>query len=63
MENIAIVNIFKKTVKKTLNFLGYDIIRIYKSPQKTLLGLKNIPIKTVLDVGANEGQFGRYMYF
>lgn len=53
--------VFKKIIRKSFNLLGYDIIRIEKSPHKTLLGLKNIPIKTILDIGANEGQFAKFI--
>lgn len=51
----------KKLIKKTFNHLGFDIIRLPKSPQATLLGLRSRPIRTVIDVGANQGQFARYI--
>jgi len=37
--------------------LGFDIIRIKNSPKQTLCGLRALPIQTVIDVGANTGQF------
>ena len=39
--------------------LGLDIIRIKNSPKQTLCGLRSLPIQTVIDVGANTGQFAR----
>jgi len=53
------IKILKKSIKKTLNLVGIDIIKLSKSPSYTLIGLKNLPIKTIIDVGANTGQFAR----
>ena len=55
------IKIIKKTIKKSFNLAGIDIVRLSKSPAYTLLGLKNLPIKTVIDVGANTGQFARFI--
>jgi FkbM family methyltransferase len=52
---------FKNLIKKAFNSLGFDVIRIKNSPMKTLLGLRNLPIRTIIDVGANTGQFARYI--
>ena len=49
----------KRLIKWIFNSMGYDIVRVEKSPRISLLGLRNIPIRTVIDVGANEGQFAR----
>lgn len=49
----------KRAVKKTFNFIGLDIVRISKNPKHSLLGLRNLPIRTIIDVGANKGQFSR----
>ncbi|MCL0076735.1 FkbM family methyltransferase [Dehalococcoidia bacterium] len=49
----------KKVVKKAFNSLGLDIAILSKSPAHSLLGLRNLPIKTIIDVGANTGQFAR----
>ena len=40
------------------NLFGLDVIRISKH---SLLGLKALPIRTIIDVGANTGQFGRFI--
>ena len=44
---------------KIFNSLGMDLIRISRSPKHNLLGLKNLPIHSIIDVGANEGQFAK----
>jgi FkbM family methyltransferase len=49
----------KQTIKKIFNTMGFDIIRFNKSPQYSLLGLKNLPVRTIIDVGANTGQFAK----
>jgi len=47
----------KRIIKKIFNFLGMDVVRLNKSPKYSLLGLKNLRINTIIDVGANKGQF------
>ena len=47
----------KQIIKKIFNFLRMDIVRLNKSPKYSLLGLRNLPINTIIDVGANTGQF------
>jgi hypothetical protein len=42
-----------------LNAIGLDVARLNKSPQYSLLGLRNLPIRTIIDGGANTGQFAR----
>jgi FkbM family methyltransferase len=49
----------KNAARKIINQAGFDLVRIKKNPQKTLLGLKNQRIQTVVDVGANTGQFAQ----
>jgi len=49
----------KSVVRRSVNWLGLDVVRLSQSPKQTLLGLKNFNIRTVIDVGANEGQFAR----
>lgn len=51
----------KSVVRSILNKMGYDIVQYKNSPQKTLLGLAKRPIKVVIDVGANEGQFAKFI--
>jgi len=53
------ISFYKKIIKKAFNQIGLDIIRISKSPKQSLLGLRHLPIKTIIDVGANTGQFAR----
>jgi hypothetical protein len=52
----------KRLIKLIFKLMDYDIVRVEKSPRISLLGLRNIPIRTVIDVGANEGQFARREY-
>lgn len=42
-----------------LNRVGLDVVRLHRSPKRTLLGLAQLDVRTVIDVGANEGQFAR----
>lgn len=49
----------KNIIRKGLNLLGFDVIRLHQVPKRTLLGLSRHNIGTIIDVGANEGQFAR----
>lgn len=49
----------KRTIKKLFNVMGLDVVRLNKSPHCSILGLKDLPIKTIIDVGSNTGQFAR----
>ena len=49
----------KRLVKAAFNLTGFDVVRRKSSPGLTLLGLQSRPIQTVIDVGANTGQFAR----
>ncbi len=51
----------KGIVKVALNRCGLEIRRLTENPQYNTLGLRSLGIQTVLDVGANEGQFARYV--
>jgi len=53
--------VFKKVIKRTANSFGLDIIRLAKSPRHTLLGIRQLPVSNIIDVGANSGQFARYI--
>jgi len=50
----------KLFLHKLLRYLGIDIIRWYKVPENTLLGIRDIEIRTIFDIGANSGQSARY---
>lgn len=52
---MVIINILRRLVNK----FGLDVIRYHKSPKRTCLGLTESNISTIIDVGANEGQFAR----
>jgi len=49
----------KIMIKNAFNLFGWEIVRKSKTPRFTLLGLKNFPIRTIIDIGANEGQFAK----
>lgn len=51
----------KKVLRSAVNRLGFDVIRLNRSPKRTLLGLSRLSIGTIIDVGANQGQFARMM--
>jgi len=54
------MNIVTDWVKQIANKFGFDIIRTKNKPAVTLLGLRTLPINTIIDVGANVGQFAKY---
>jgi FkbM family methyltransferase len=54
-------SVLKRLIKKAFNYVGVDIIRMHNSPEQTLIGLLNYPIRSIIDVGANKGQFARYI--
>jgi FkbM family methyltransferase len=51
----------RKTLRSALSGLlrpvGFDLIRRYRVPRTTFMGLRRFPINTIVDVGANRGQF------
>ena len=49
----------KRLIKKAFNLIGLDLVRSPNVPTHMLLGLRNLPIRTIIDIGANEGQFAR----
>jgi FkbM family methyltransferase len=53
------VSTFKQLLKAGFNQVGLDLLRTKNSPAYTLLGLRFRPIRTVIDVGANTGQFAK----
>ncbi len=52
-------SIMKKLIRKVFNSAGFDIIRKKIPSKHTLLGLEHLPIRSVIDVGANTGGFAR----
>ena len=52
-----LANNIKKIVKNTIRSLGLDVVRRQKNPRETLLGLRELPFQTIVDIGANKGQF------
>lgn len=51
----------RNDIKKAFHLFGVDIIRLKNSPRETLLGLQQKQFCTVIDCGANEGQFARWI--
>lgn len=50
---------YRQLIKAGLKRIGFDLVRIKNNPRQTLLGLKTRPIQTIIDVGANTGQFAQ----
>ncbi|MFM6082296.1 MAG: FkbM family methyltransferase, partial [Dolichospermum sp.] len=49
---------------KSLRLMGYELSKIeyvIRAERQKTLWLENCGIKTVLDIGANEGQFAKYI--
>ena len=53
--------VIRSAIKRTVNLIGVDIVRTKNLPEYTLAGLRGRSIHTVIDCGANEGQFARYV--
>lgn len=49
----------KVLVKSSLERLGFRVSRVSSDPQVNLLGLTKRPIRTILDIGANDGLSAR----
>jgi len=49
----------KHNLRRLFNRIGFDILRINQSPKLTMLGLSNLNIRTIIDCGANKGQFAK----
>ncbi|MGH2509778.1 MAG: FkbM family methyltransferase [Ktedonobacteraceae bacterium] len=54
----AVVN---SSVKALFRVFGLNAVRLHNVPTETFAGLRNRSIGTVIDCGANEGQFARYI--
>ena len=50
---------WRHLVKMALARAGIDIRRLEENPAHNLLGLRRLGVRTILDIGANEGQFAR----
>jgi FkbM family methyltransferase len=48
-------------IKGLFNLTGLEVTRASHNPSRTLLGLNQLPIRSVIDVGANTGQFARHI--
>src|SRR5579871_2291484 len=44
-------------VSELLRPVGFDLIRLHRMPRTTFMGLRRFPMRTIIDVGANRGQF------
>ena len=53
------MRLLKEAIKKSVNFVGFDLVRTDQVPQHNLMGLRKYPIRTIVDVGANEGWFAK----
>lgn len=53
------MSLIKDLVKSAFRSVGADVMRVKNSPAITWLGLRAAGIQTIIDVGANTGQFGR----
>lgn len=49
----------RHVISKAAERCGFEVTRLSKSPGPSLAGIAHLPIQTVLDVGANRGQFAR----
>lgn len=57
----ALLGFLNKLVKNIAGIFGFIYIGKNKIPKKTLLGMNNANIQSVIDIGANTGQFSRYI--
>jgi FkbM family methyltransferase len=58
------VNFIKSLILKSLRLMGYELSKIeyvLRAEKQKTLWLENYGIKTVIDIGANEGQFAKYI--
>lgn len=53
--------IVKFAMKRVAGLAGLDIIHIGDNPRAHLLGIGSMPIGSIIDVGANVGQFAMHM--
>src|SRR5215469_14425930 len=56
---VAARTTLRGAISHLLKLVGFDLIRLYRLPRTTFLGLSRFPINTIVDVGANRGQFAQ----
>ena len=49
--------LIRQTVKSALHKVGLDLVRVKPDEKTKLLGLRELGVRSVIDVGANVGQF------
>ena len=49
--------LIRQTVKSALHKVGFDLVRVKPDERTKLLGLQPLGLRSVIDVGANVGQF------
>jgi len=55
-------NRIKQSIKNILRHCGLEVTLLANSPMHTLLGLRNHSITSIIDIGANTGQFAKYIH-
>jgi FkbM family methyltransferase len=53
------VKLLQKVFGKLVKESGFEIVRPSKNPAVTFLGLRELPIRSIIDVGANKGNFAK----
>jgi len=53
------MKVFKKFAVKLIHACGYDIYKLQQQVDNPFLGLRMLPIRTIIDIGANRGQFAK----
>jgi FkbM family methyltransferase len=51
----------RQAIKQLSRSVGFDVLSIKNVPDLTLLGLASRPVRAVIDVGANDGGFCRFI--
>jgi FkbM family methyltransferase len=51
--------LIKQLIKKAFRAVGLEVMYLSRTPEHTLLGLRHLPVRSIIDVGANSGQFAR----
>jgi FkbM family methyltransferase len=49
----------RSTLRRVIRHCGYDIVPVHNAPRHTFLGIGGLDVETVIDVGANHGQFAK----